>query len=133
MQQLEEITAEVQLNLLNAFRRETTMFTQAELQSEQDIENFKAKLDKITDDNIHAAFEVFTVSELANKLLADELWFKLSDRAISFDMLEEELSKQNEIMLSVIRGESAIKDELEKMVYREIGEILADYEVHYVA
>lgn len=109
------------------------MFTQAELQSEQDVENFKAKLDKITDDNIHAAFQVFTVSEIANKLLADELWFKMSDRAISFDALEEELSKHNEIMLNVIRGESSIKDELEKMVYREIGEILADYEVHYVA
>lgn len=107
------------------------MFTQAELQSEQDVENFKANLDKITDDNIHAAFQVFTVSEIANKVLADELWFKLSDRAIGFDVLEEELSKHNEIMLEVIRGGTTIEEELEKMAYREVDEIISDYEVSH--
>ena len=109
------------------------MFTQAELQSEQDIENFKANLDEITDDNIHAAFEVFTKDKLVKKLLADELWFKLSDRAISFDMLEEELSKDNEIMLEVIRGGATIEDELEKMAYREVDEIISDYELNHAS
>ena len=55
------------------------MFTRQELESEQQVESFKFSLDKITDENINAAFEVFTKDEIVRKLLADDLWFKLSD------------------------------------------------------
>ena len=109
------------------------MFTQAELQSEQTVEKFMLTLSKITDDNINAAFEVFTKNEIVKKLLSDSVWFKLSDRAVSFDGLEEELSKHNEIMLEVIRGGTTIEDELEKMAYREVDEIIDDYEVNHAS
>ena len=109
------------------------MFTQAELQAEQTIEAFMLTLSKITDDNINTAFEVFTKDEIVKKLLADSVWFKLSDRAVSFDGLEEELSKHNEIMLDVIRGGTTIEEELEKMAYREVDEIISDYEVNHAS
>lgn len=90
---------------------------------------FMARFKKITDENINAAFEVFTKDEIVSKLLADELWFKLSDRAVSLDLLEEELSKNNEVMLEVIREGSTVSAELEKLAYDEVDDIINDYEI----
>lgn len=105
------------------------MFTRQELESEQQVESFKFSLDKITDENINAAFEVFTKDEIVSKLLADELWFKLYDRAVSFESLEEELSKNNETMLEVIRYATTVPAELEKLAYTEVDEIINDYDI----
>lgn len=105
------------------------MFTRQELEAEQEVENFKFNLSKITDENINKAFEVFTKEEIVIKLLADELWFKLSDRAVSLDSLEEELSKNNEAMLEVIRDGSTVPAELEKLAYTEVDEIINSYDI----
>lgn len=100
------------------------MFTRQELEAEQEVENFKFSLDKITDENINAAFEVFTKDEIVSKLLEGKLWFKLSDRAVSLDSLQEELSKDNEIMLEIIRYATTIPGELEKLAYAEVETLL---------
>lgn len=105
------------------------MFTRQELESEQQVESFKFNLSKITEENINAAFEVFTKDEIVSKLLADDLWFKLSDRVVGLDLLEEELSKNNEVMLEVIREGSTVPAELEKLAYNEVDDIINDYEI----
>lgn len=105
------------------------MFTRKELESEQQVENFKFNLSKITDENINQAFEVFTKDEIVSKLLEDKLWFKLSDRAISFESLEEELSKNNEIMLEVVRYATTVPAELEKLAYTEVDDIINSYDI----
>ena len=84
---------------------------------------------KITDENINAAFELYNKDEIINKLLDDEIWFKLSDRQLHRDDIEYKLSQHNEIMLEVIREATTIKDELYKMALIEVDEIIADYEV----
>ena len=88
---------------------------------------------KITDENINAAFELYTKDEIINKLLADEIWFKLSDRQLHRDCVEYKLSQHNEIMLDVIREATTIKSELEKLAVDEVDEIIADYEVNHTS
>lgn len=105
------------------------MFTRQELEAEQQVESFKFNLSKITDENINAAFEVFTKEEIVSKLLADELWFKLSDRMVSSDLLEEWLSKDSDIMIEIVRGGSTVAAELEKLAYNEVDDIINDYEI----
>ncbi|AKN44324.1 hypothetical protein [Pseudoalteromonas phage Pq0] len=105
------------------------MFTRQELEAEQQVESFKFNLSKITDENINAAFEVFTKDEIVSKLLADELWFKLSDRVVSSDLLEEWLSKDSDIMIEIVRGGSTVAAELEKLAYNEVDDIINDYEI----
>lgn len=105
------------------------MFTREELESEQQVENFKFNLSKITDENINQAFEVFTKDEIVSKLLEDKLWFQLSDRAISLDSIQEELSKNNETMLEVIRYATTVPAELEKLAYTEVDDIINSYDI----
>ena len=105
------------------------MFTRQELEAEQQVESFKFNLSKITEENINAAFEVFTKDEIVRKLLADDLWFKLSDRAVSSDLLEEWLSKDSDIMIEIVRGGSTVGVELEKLAYNEVDDIINDYEI----
>ena len=88
---------------------------------------------KITDENINAAFELYTKDEIIELLLADKIWFKLSDRQLHIDDRESQLSQHNEIMLEVIREATTIKDELYKMALIEVDEIIADYEVNHVS
>lgn len=88
---------------------------------------------KITDENINAAFELYTKDEIINKLLADEIWFKLSDRQLHRDDIEYNLSQHNEIMLDVIREATTIKAELEKLAVDEVDEIISDYEVNHAS
>ena len=91
------------------------------------------EITKITDGNINAAFEFYTKNEIINKLLADEIWFKLSDRQLHRDDIEYNLSQHNEIMLDVIREATTIKAELEKLAVDEVDEIIADYEVNHAS
>ena len=88
---------------------------------------------KITDENINAAFELYTKDEIINKLLDDKIWFKLSDRMLHRDGIEQQLSQHNEIMLDVIREGATIKHELYKMALTEVDEIIADYEVNHAS
>ncbi|QIG62467.1 hypothetical protein [Pseudoalteromonas phage AL] len=88
---------------------------------------------KITDANINAAFELYTKDEIINKLLADEVCFRLTDRNLYRDCVEYKLSQHNEIMLEVIREATTIKDELYKMALIEVDEIIADYEVSHAS
>ena len=88
---------------------------------------------KITDENINAAFELYTKDEIINKLLADEVYFRLTDRNLYRDCVEYKLSQHNEIMLEVIREATTIKDELYKMALIEVDEIIADYEVNHAS
>jgi len=87
------------------------------------------EITKITDENINAAFELYTKDEIIERLLKDKIWFKLSDRQLHRDDIEQQLSQHNEIMLEVIREATTIKDELYKMALIEVDEIIADYEV----
>ena len=88
---------------------------------------------KITDANINAAFELYTKDEIINKLLADEVYFRLTDRNLYRDCIEYNLSQHNEIMLEVIREATTIKAELYKMALIEVDEIIADYEVNHAS
>lgn len=88
---------------------------------------------KITDENINAAFELYTKDEIIERLLADKIWFKLSDRQLHCDSIEQQLSQNNEIMLEVIREATTIKAELYKMALTEVDEVIADYEVNHAA
>lgn len=99
---------------------------------EQEVKQFLV-ITKITDANINAAFELYTKDEIINKLLADEIWFKLSDRQLHRDCVEYKLSQHNEIMLEVIREATTIKAELYKMALTEVEEIIADYEVNHAS
>lgn len=87
------------------------------------------EITKITDANINAAFELYTKDEIIERLMADKIWFKLSDRQLHRDDIEQQLSQHNEIMLEVIREGTTIKHELYKMALIEVDEIIADYEV----
>tara|TARA_R100000951_G_C2561598_1_gene155792 strand:+ start:374 stop:700 length:327 start_codon:yes stop_codon:yes gene_type:complete len=91
------------------------------------------EITKITDENINAAFELYTKDEIINKLLADEVYFRLTDRNLYRDCVEYKLSQHNEIMLEVIREGTTIKDELYKMALTEVDEIIADYEVNHAS
>ena len=110
-----------------------SLYSAQELQSNFDKEEFKINLSKITDDNINAAFECFTKDEIIERLLADKIWFKLSDRQLHRDCIEKQLSQHNEIMLEVIREATTIKAELHKMALVEIEEIISDYEVNHAS
>lgn len=87
------------------------------------------EITKITDENINAAFELYTKDEIIERLLEDKIWFKLSDRQLHRDNIDQQLSQHNEIMLEVICEATTIKDELYKMALIEVDEIIADYEV----
>ncbi|ADM26663.1 hypothetical protein PP590_gp59 [Pseudoalteromonas phage HS1] len=89
------------------------------------------EITKITDENINAAFELYTKDEIIERLLADKIWFKLSDRQLHRDDIEQQLSQHNEIMLEVIREGTTIKNELYKMALTEVDEIISDYEVNH--
>tara|TARA_R100000541_G_scaffold34564_1_gene42962 strand:- start:2 stop:379 length:378 start_codon:yes stop_codon:yes gene_type:complete len=110
-----------------------SLYSAQELQSNFDKEEFKINLSKITDDNINAAFECFTKDEIIERLLADKIWFKLSDRQLHRDCIEKQLSQHNEIMLEVIREATTIKAELHKMALVEVEEIISDYEVNHAS
>ena len=88
---------------------------------------------KLTDENINAAFELYTKDEIIERLLEDKIWFKLSDRQLHRDDIEQQLSQHNEIMLDVIREGTTIKHELYKMALTEVEEIIADYEVNHAS
>lgn len=112
------------------------LYAEQELQSDFDKEEFKINLSKITDDNINAAFECFTKAEIVEMLCQDQVWFKLDDRTITRCGLEEELSKHNEIMLEIIRGDNAaleIENKIEIFATREVEEIIEDYEVNHAS
>ena len=91
------------------------------------------EITKITDENINAAFEIYTKDEIIERLIADRIWFKLSDRQLHRDDIEHQLSQHNEIMLEVIREGTTIKYELYKMSLTEVEEIIADYEVNHAS
>ena len=91
------------------------------------------EITKITDANINAAFELYTKDEIIERLLNDKIWFKLSDRQLHRDEIEQKLSQHNEIMLEVIREGTTIKHELYKMALTEVEEIIADYEVNHAS
>lgn len=88
---------------------------------------------KITDENINAAFELYTKDEIIERLIADRIWFNLSDRQLHSDDIEYKLSQHNEIMLDVIREGTTIKHELYKMALAEVDEIISDYEVNHAS
>ena len=88
---------------------------------------------KITDENISSAFELYTKDEIIERLLKDKIWFKLTDRQLHRDDIEQQLSQHNEIMLEVIREATTIKHELYKMALIEVDEIIADYEVNHAS
>ncbi len=88
---------------------------------------------KITDENINAAFERYTKDEIIELLIVDKIWFKLSDRQLHRDDIEQQLSQHNEIMLEVIREGTTIKHELYKMALTEVEEIIADYGVDHAS
>ena len=87
------------------------------------------EITKVTDANINAVFELYAKDEIIERLLKDKIWFKLSERQLHRDDIEQQLSQHNEIMLEVIREATTIKDELYKMALTEVDEIIADYEV----
>lgn len=91
------------------------------------------EITKITDENINAAFELYTKDEIIERLLKDKIWFKLSDRQLHRDGIEQQLSQHNEIMLEVICEGTTIKAELYKMALTEVDEIIADYEVNHAS
>ena len=91
------------------------------------------EITKITDENINAAFELYTKDEVIERLIADRIWFKLSDRQLHRDDIEQQLSQHNEIMLEVIREGTTIKHELYKMALAEVDEIISDYEVNHAS
>jgi hypothetical protein len=91
------------------------------------------EITKITDENINAAFELYTKDEIIERLIADRIWFKLSDRQLHRDDIEQQLSQHNEIMLEVIREATTIKAELYKMALAEVDEIICDYEVNHAS
>lgn len=91
------------------------------------------EITKITDENINAAFELYSKDEIIDRLLADKIWFKLSERQLYRDCIEKQLSQHNEIMLDVIREATTIKAELEKIAVDEVDEIIADYEVNHAS
>ncbi len=91
------------------------------------------EITKITDENINAAFELYTKDEIIERLIADRIWFKLSDRQLHRDDIEQQLSQHNEIMLEVIREGTTIKHELYKMALTEVDEIISDYEVNHAS
>lgn len=114
----------------------TNLYAEQELQSDLDKDAFKISLSKITDDNINAAFENFDKEEIVEMLCQDKVWFKLSDRQLSRDCLEQELSQHNEIMLEIIRGDNAetdIERQLEILATEKVDEIIADYEVNHAS
>ena len=108
------------------------LYDSQELQSDYDKECFTLPL-KITDENLHASFENFSKGEIVKSLLADKTWFKLSDRCISLEDIESELSQHNDIMLEVMRGGTTIRAEIENMAYAAIDEVIAYYEVQNVS
>lgn len=109
------------------------LYDQQEANSDLAKEQFTSSLRTITEGNIHAAFENLSKDKLVEMVLADKVWFKLLDRTVHIDDIESELSQHNEIMLDVIRGGKTIKDELEKIAYNAIDEVIADYEIAYVS
>ena len=114
----------------------TNLYTEQELQSDLDKETIKLSLSKITDDNINAVFENFEKGKIVEMLCQDQVWFKLSDRQLSRDCLEYELSQHNEIMLEIIRGDNALADierQLEILATDKVDEIIADYEVNHAS
>lgn len=91
------------------------------------------EITKITDANINATFELYTKDEIIERLLKDKIWFKLSDRQLSRDCIEWQLSQHNEIMLEVICEATTIKAELYKMALTEVDEIICEYEVSHAS
>ena len=108
------------------------LYDSQELQSDYAKECFTIPL-KITDETLHASLENFSKDTIVRSLCLDKTWFKLSDRCISLEDIESELSQHNDIMLEVIRGGTTIRAQIEKMAYAAIDDVIADYEVQNVS
>ena len=108
------------------------LYDSQELQSDYEKECFTLPL-KITDETLHASLENFRKDTIVRSLLLDKTWFKLSDRCISLEDIESELSQHNDIMLDVIRNGTTVIAQIEKMAYAAIDEVIADYEVQNVS
>ncbi|QAY18010.1 hypothetical protein [Pseudoalteromonas phage C7] len=109
------------------------MFSKSELKSDMEKELFLKSISKVTEANLFAVFENISKDDIIKRVLADELYFSLSDRSVHIDDIEKELSQHNEVMLEVIREATTVKEQLAIFVTQAVDEVITDYEVPYVS
>lgn len=91
--------------------------SQQEACDELEIEQFKANLSIINEDNIHAAFEVYTKAEIVQMILNDDVAIKVGGCEISHESIFDSL------------GAVIYDGVLEEITIQKLNNLLADYEI----
>lgn len=79
-----------------------------------EIEQFKASLTKVTDDNIKGAFELFDIHELTKLVIAGKLWFKTDFGIIEIEEIKNDIVDDREITYDLLFNTEA--DDREKQI-----------------
>lgn len=88
--------------------------SQAEACAAFEIEQFKASLTKVTDDNIKGAFELFDIHELTKLVIAGKLWFKTDFGIIEIEEVKNDIVDDREITYELLFNTEA--DDREKQI-----------------
>ena len=108
--------------------------SQAEVCAAFEIEQFKASLTKVTDDNIKGAFELFDIHELTKLVIAGKLWFKTDFGIIEIEEIKNDIVDDREITHELLFNtepddrEKQIELTIYKKVYAMIEKIKGECE-----
>ena len=87
-----------------------------------EIEQFKASLTKVTDDNIKGAFELFDIHELTKLVIAGKLWFKTDFGIIEIEEIKNDIVDDREITYDLLFNTEADDREkkIELTIYKKV-------------
>lgn len=108
--------------------------SQAEACAAFEIEQSKASLTKVTDDNIKGAFELFDIHELTKLVIAGKLWFKTDFGIIEIEEIKNDIVDDREITHELLFNtepddrEKQIELTIYKKVYAMIEKIKEECE-----
>lgn len=103
--------------------------SQQEACDELEIEQFKANLSIINEDNIHAAFEVYSKAEIVQMILNDDVAIKVDGYEISQCVIQLELVKNEGIVYGILFNGASVEFALKEMTNQKLNNLLADYEI----
>ena len=96
--------------------------SQAEACAAFEIEQLKAGLTKVTDDNIKGAFGLFDIHELTKLVITGKLWFKTDFGIIEIEEIKNDIVDDREITHELLfNTESADREkQIELTIYKKV-------------
>lgn len=103
--------------------------SQQEACDELEIEQFKANLSIINEDNIHAAFEVYTKAEIVQMILNDDVAIRVDECEISQCVIQLELVKNEGVVYGILFNGASVEFALKEIANQKLNNLLALYEI----